>query len=65
MKKNKFKGNNAKIVEGTRLTQRQMKKMAAAYHNAERDLRARQLEEANNLARVTEDVKPADLGDVA
>lgn len=65
MKKNKFKGNNAKIIEGTRLTQRQMKKMAAAYHNAERDLRARQAEEALNPARVTEDVKPADLGDVA
>lgn len=33
----KFKGNNAKIVGDTRLTQREMKKMQAAYHNVQRD----------------------------
>lgn len=33
----KFKGNNAKIVGDTRLTQREMKKFAAAYHNVQRD----------------------------
>lgn len=43
-KKKKFKGNNAQLVGETRLTQREMKKMKAAYHNVQRD-NATRLEE--------------------
>lgn len=60
-KKKKFKGNNAKIHGDTRLTERQMKKFAAAYHNVQRDFAARVEAESKNPARVNEDVKPANL----
>lgn len=40
-KKKKFKGNNAQLVGETRLTQRQMKKFTAAYHNVQRDNESR------------------------
>lgn len=58
-KRNKFKGNNAKLVGDTRLTQREMKKMSAAYYNVQRDFETRTAAEAANAARTTEDVKPA------
>lgn len=61
MKKTKFRGTNAKIVGDTRLTQRQMKKMQAAYHNVERDFTARLEKEKNNPARTNEDIVPANL----
>lgn len=62
-KKNKFKGNNAQLVPGTRLTKRQMKKMGAAYHNVERDHAIKFELASKNPARVMEDILPADLGD--
>lgn len=58
-KQKKFKGNNARIVGETRLTQREMKKMSAAYFNVQRDFAARTIAEQANPARTTEDVKPA------
>lgn len=36
-KKKKFESKNAQLVGDTRLTQRQMKKFKAAYHNVQRD----------------------------
>jgi hypothetical protein len=58
-KQKKFKGNNARIVGETRLTQREMKKMSAAYFNVQRDFATRTIVEQANPARTTEDVKPA------
>lgn len=64
-KQKKFKGNNARIVGETRLTQRQMKKMSAAYFNVQRDFAAQIELQSKNPARTNEDVKPADVGNLA
>lgn len=40
-KKKKHEGKNAQLVGETRLTQREMKKMQAAYHNIQRDNQTR------------------------
>lgn len=65
-KKKKFKGNNAKLVGDTRLTQREMKKMHAAYFNISRD-NATRLEEhakAQVVAGMVDIGGVANLGDV-
>lgn len=64
-KKKKFKGTNAQLANGTRLTNRQMKKMSAAYFNVQRDFNIRLDEEQKNAARTTEDIHPAEFGDLA
>lgn len=63
-KRNRFQGKNAQLVDGTRLTGRQMKKMSAAYFNVQRDFQLKLESEKNNPARTTEDVKPANLGEL-
>lgn len=59
----KFKGNNAKLFGDTRLTQREMKKFKAAYHNVQRD---NLLSLENNLTKtgMTDLGSTANLGDV-
>lgn len=58
-KQKKFKGNNAQLCGDTRLTKREMKKMQAAYYNVQRDFTMKNLEQAENAARTTEDIVPA------
>lgn len=60
-KQKKFKGNNAQLVGETRLTKREMKKMQAAYYNVQRDFTMKNLAEADNAARTTEDIVPATI----
>lgn len=58
-KQKKFKGNNAQLCGDTRLTNREMKKMKAAYYNVQRDYTMKNLAQAENAARTTEDIVPA------
>lgn len=62
-KKKKFKGNNAKIVGETRLSQRQMKKFQAAFYNVQRDNEARMLQQVD-ANKQTDILSAAPLGEL-
>lgn len=64
-KKKKFKNSNAQLVGDTRLTQREMKKFAAAYFNVQRDNQDLAVQHVTaQLAAGTDIGGTAKLGDV-